>query len=235
MSKCESCSLRARRRRWQIRRHNGRWPRPAIAPKRPSLAARQAEDRGSCTTRRRRGPGRHRRGSGRTGPARRRRAKDKLAHPGEIGSGRAQDRQVEAPGAFCAGNPGGGPAGPQPPTHRGVPRGSLRRCGGLHFAAEAINAFAAGAVALRSIHPSRYADFADHLTFRLRQNLIEARQFLDEQGEVARAARRRTCSADCHRTTPTADAASRPDASPDPIGDHLPVVRRRRRASVAQM
>ncbi|MCB1012082.1 MAG: hypothetical protein R2714_15475 [Microthrixaceae bacterium] len=59
----------------------------------------------------------------------------------------------------------------------------------LHFAAEAINAFAADAVALRSIHPeSEYADYADHLTFRLRQNLIEARQFLDEQGEVARAA-----------------------------------------------
>ena len=50
----------------------------------------------------------------------------------------------------------------------------------LHFAAEAINAFAADAVALRSIHPeSEYADYADHLTFRLRQNLIEARQFLD--------------------------------------------------------
>ena len=49
--------------------------------------------------------------------------------------------------------------------------------------------FAADAVALRSIHPeSEYADYADHLTFRLRQNLIEARQFLDEQGEVARAA-----------------------------------------------
>ncbi len=59
----------------------------------------------------------------------------------------------------------------------------------LHFAAEAIGAFAADAAALRSIHPdTEHTDYVDHLTFRLRQNLIEARQFLDQQGEVARAA-----------------------------------------------
>ena len=61
----------------------------------------------------------------------------------------------------------------------------------LHFAAEAVAAFAADAVALREIVPNPdedCSDYLDHLTFRLRQNLLEARTFLDEQGETGRAA-----------------------------------------------
>lgn len=59
----------------------------------------------------------------------------------------------------------------------------------LHFAAEAVAAFAADAVALREINADEeHSDYLDHLTFRLRQNLLEARSFLDEQGEVGRAA-----------------------------------------------
>lgn len=59
----------------------------------------------------------------------------------------------------------------------------------IHFAAEAINAFAADAAALRAMQTgTEHTDYLDHLTFRLRQNLIEARQFLDQQGEAARAA-----------------------------------------------
>lgn len=59
----------------------------------------------------------------------------------------------------------------------------------LHFAAEAVAAFAADAVALREINRDEdNPEYLDHLTFRLRQNLLEARSFLDEQGEVGRSA-----------------------------------------------
>ncbi len=59
----------------------------------------------------------------------------------------------------------------------------------LHFAAEAMAAFAADAVALREINRDEdNPEYLDHLTFRLRQNLLEARSFLDEQGEVGRSA-----------------------------------------------
>lgn len=59
----------------------------------------------------------------------------------------------------------------------------------MHFAAEAVAAFAADAVALREINRDEdNPEYLDHLTFRLRQNLLEARSFLDEQGEVGRSA-----------------------------------------------
>ncbi len=59
----------------------------------------------------------------------------------------------------------------------------------LHFAAEAVAAFAADAVALREMNrDEENHEYLDHLTFRLRQNLLEARSFLDEQGEVGRSA-----------------------------------------------
>ncbi len=59
----------------------------------------------------------------------------------------------------------------------------------LHFATEAVAAFAADAVALREISGGEdCSDYLDHLTFRLRQNLLEARSFLDELGEVGHSA-----------------------------------------------
>jgi hypothetical protein len=59
----------------------------------------------------------------------------------------------------------------------------------LHFAAEAVAAFAADAVALREMNRDEdNPEYLDHLTFRLRQNLLEVRSFLDEQGEVGRSA-----------------------------------------------
>jgi chromosome segregation ATPase len=59
----------------------------------------------------------------------------------------------------------------------------------LHFAAEAVAAFAADAVALREMNCGEdNPEYLDHLTFRLRQNLLETRSFLDERGEVGRSA-----------------------------------------------
>jgi hypothetical protein len=59
----------------------------------------------------------------------------------------------------------------------------------VYFAAEAIAAIASDAAALRSIQSrKRHAEYVDYLTFRLRQNLVEARSFLDEHNQVNYAA-----------------------------------------------
>lgn len=59
----------------------------------------------------------------------------------------------------------------------------------LHFAAEAVVAFASDAVALRELNSGDdCSEYLDHLTFRLRQNLLETRSFLDNHGEVNRSA-----------------------------------------------